>query len=182
MKRYQYNAGVEKIDEWLTAAKKLRKLIDEGTRGAVDIQSADWYARKKAQCHLIGTPAEPVAVYAVTEELELVTLIKSPKSIVLGGWLVCDAVVHGAAWLMCLDTEKLNDLYTKAGFRRVADMPWDESLAPEGWDYARHGRPYLSFYVHINYLSKSALDTYQGGRFMSPSYEDAEARVKRLIE
>ena len=115
MNRYCYIAETTDINEWLTAAHKLRNLIDEGTRGAVDVQEKSWYVRKKAHCHLIGTPSNPVAVYAITENLELVTLIKSPQSIILGSWLVCDAVAHGAGWLMCLDTPHLSKLYKNAG-------------------------------------------------------------------
>jgi hypothetical protein len=115
MNRYCYNAETTDINEWLTAAHKLRNLIDEGTRGAVDVHEESWYIQKKAHCHLIGTPSNPVAVYAITENLELVSLIKSPKSIILGSWLVCDAVAHGAGWLMCLDTPHLSKIYKNAG-------------------------------------------------------------------
>ena len=62
MNRYCYNAETTDINEWLTAAHKLRNLIDEGTRGAVDVHEESWYIQKKAHCHLIGTPSDPVAV------------------------------------------------------------------------------------------------------------------------
>lgn len=61
MNRYCYNAETTDINEWLTAAHKLRNLIDEGTRGAVGVHEESWYIQKKAHCHLIGTPSNPVA-------------------------------------------------------------------------------------------------------------------------
>lgn len=183
MNRYCYNAETTDIKEWLTAAHKLRNQIDEGTRGAVDVHEESWYIQKKAHCHLIGTPSNPVAVYAITENLELVSLIKSPKSIILGSWLVCDAVAHGAGWLMCLDTPHLSKIYKNAGFKRVADMRWSDEYAPVGWNYAKHGRPYLSYYVHTNFMDASATGTFDGcGRYMAPSTDDAEARVLRIID
>ena len=69
MNRYCYHAENMDISEWLTAAHKLRNQIDEGTRRAVDVQEKSWYVRKKAHCHLIGTPSNPVAVYAITKIL-----------------------------------------------------------------------------------------------------------------
>lgn len=183
MNRYCYNAETEDLNEWLTAAHKLRNEIDEGTRGAVDVHEKSWYVQKKAHCHLIGTPSNPVAVYAITENLELVSLIKSPKSIILGSRLVYDAVAHGAGWLMCLDTLHLSKIYKNAGFKRVADMCWNDEYAPVGWNYAKHGRPYLSYYVHTNFMDASATETFDGcGRYMAPSTDDAEARVLRIID
>lgn len=84
---------------------------------------------------------------------------------------------------MCLDTPHLSKIYKNAGFKRVADMRWNDEYAPVGWNYAKHGRPYLSYYVHTNFMDASATETFDGcGRYMAPSTDDAEARVLRIID
>ena len=62
-------------------------------------------------------------------------------------------------------------------------MRWNDEYAPVGWNYAKHGRPYLSYYVHTNFMDASATETFDGcGHYMAPSTDDAEARVLRIID
>lgn len=60
----------------------------------------------------------------------------------LGNMLITLAKDHGAEYLSCYDTNnKLTSMYARHGFQEVRRVPWNENLAPEGWNYNLWGRP-----------------------------------------
>ena len=59
MNRYCYNAETEDLNEWLTAAHKLRNEIDEGTRGAVDVHEKKLVCPKESALPLDRHTVKP---------------------------------------------------------------------------------------------------------------------------
>lgn len=60
----------------------------------------------------------------------------------LGNMLVVLAKLHGAECLSCYDTNnKLTSMYARHGFQETLRVPWNETLAPRGWDYNTWGTP-----------------------------------------
>lgn len=61
-----------------------------------------------------------------------------------GAHAMADAVDRGGRKLDAFDAG-LGDFYTDFGFRRVGKDAFDPQYAPEGWDYARHGKPDITY-------------------------------------
>lgn len=60
-----------------------------------------------------------------------------------GAALTREAVRVGGRWLNCF--EPLVPYYEALGFHVVAALAFDPAQAPDGWDYARNGRPDVVF-------------------------------------
>jgi hypothetical protein len=77
----------------------------------------------------------------VTDDGELSNLFAADCD---GAPLVLDAIEAGADHLNCFDTG-LVEYYERFGFFEVDRVEWDESLAPDEWDYEQYGRPDVVF-------------------------------------
>ena len=72
---------------------------------------------------------------------QLTSLFSLPGAY-LGHMLIALAKDQGAEYLSCYDTNnKLTSMYAHHGFQEVRRTPWNEDLAPAGWDYTLWGRP-----------------------------------------
>lgn len=57
------------------------------------------------------------------------------------GDLLAWARAQGGDHLDCFDIGDLPAKYARSGFVEVDRLTWDDDYAPEGWNYARDGRP-----------------------------------------
>ena len=74
--------------------------------------------------------------FAIQED-EIISLFAIPGR---GTDMLLRAKERGGCALFCFDGH-LRRRYERAGFIVESSAPWDESLAPDSWDYARYGRP-----------------------------------------
>lgn len=103
---------------------------------AVDVHDPDEYER----CRMFLSE-DGRADFALAEDDELVSVF-SYKGAHAGDDIVGKAVEQGARRLDCYDIKGfLPRLYGGHGFRPVAYVDWDDDYAPDGWDYAKAGRP-----------------------------------------
>jgi len=79
------------------------------------------------------------AGFAIDED-NLVGLFNDTDDSGTGHSLVGEAIRKGASRLMSFDT-KLTSIYESWGFEIVDRSGWDESMAPQNWNYERFGRP-----------------------------------------
>jgi hypothetical protein len=82
--------------------------------------------------------------YGITQDGELINLYNNGGPKGAGSAAVIDAVKRGAYWLSCFDGT-LPVIYTKAGFEVVARIPFDEEVAPAGWETDLPDKPDLLF-------------------------------------
>lgn len=116
-----------------TFADSIRKC--SARRAFLTVYTADEY--RAMRCYL--TP-DLCAGFAVTRTGEIVSLHNAGKQRGLGDALV-DAAIRAGGWrLDCFDGY-LSALYARHGFVVIERMTWDDTYAPEGWDYATYGRP-----------------------------------------
>lgn len=131
----------------------LRETVNPGVRGSVDLYPGDWYEER--DCRLFAAvrysgalALTPLCIAAVTEDGELVSLCASPGNhAVVKDFLKEILFTSAFRYLQCLETNKLRALYSELGLRRVAGMPWDSDLKPEGWNSSRFGRPSFMVYA-----------------------------------
>lgn len=72
---------------------------------------------------------------------ELISVFSLPGAR-MGKHLVSHAVAQGAREVNCYDVDgRLPRLYAGFGFVETSREPWNEALAPKGWDYERWGQP-----------------------------------------
>ena len=94
---------------------------------------------------------------AVSKAGNIVSVFRNPHTAkkgqpVLPG-LMLNAIKQGGTHLDCygVSGKKVHDLparYAQYGFVPVARMKWNDTFAPEGWDYDKHGRPDIIFMRH----------------------------------
>ncbi|MBI2120697.1 MAG: hypothetical protein HYT94_03695 [Parcubacteria group bacterium] len=76
--------------------------------------------------------------FGINPDGELVSVFSLEKS--RGEILVKKAVEEGATHLSCMG-DKLLELYASFGFSPTEVIKWDDTLAPNNWDYERFGVP-----------------------------------------
>lgn len=115
---------------------------------AVSLYSPEEYAGMKT----FLTP-DKTAGYALSGE-DVVSVFKHPKSKLkrVGTAAMADAIAHGGKTSDAYDTV-LPEMYSKAGMKVVARIPFDPKEAPADWreeDFKEHneGRPDVVFMVH----------------------------------
>ncbi len=83
---------------------------------------------------------EKNAGFGITPDGELVSVFSiKPQQ---GVEIVISAVLQGAQKLTCMG-DKLRDLYEACGFKVKEKLIWDDTLAPQDWDYERFNTPDL---------------------------------------
>lgn len=87
--------------------------------------------------------------FAITSHKDLVCLFKKPSEYKVKGWeLARQAAYEGARSLNCFDGY-LTTMYRKAGWVVYDCSLFDDTMAPEGWDYTRDGRPDVIFMTNL---------------------------------
>lgn len=164
-------------------ANHFRDLHPAGIRGAVDVHSPDYYEEAGRYAYVEGDSdgGRVTAVWSILSTGEIATLVKNPGAVVPLDDVFGSIRQQGGKWLFALSTDKLVELYSSYGYVPVAWIPWDNSQAPESWDYVRYGRPSPAFFVHRYYLTPAECETYEAGRHMVPSYDDGLNLVLKLV-
>lgn len=78
--------------------------------------------------------------YAIDSNNELFGLFNNSGIKGLGKSAILDAIKNGADSLFCFDGY-LPKLYIQFGFVITKTALWDETLAPQNWNYSKYGRP-----------------------------------------
>lgn len=164
-------------------ANHFKSLHPAGIRGAVDVHSPDFYEGAGLYAYIEGDSngGRVTAVWAILATGEIATLVKNPGAVVPLDDVFGSMHGNGGKWLFALSTDLLVDLYTSHGFVPVAWLQWDDSQAPDSWNYYRYGRPAPAFFVHRYYLTPAEAETYEAGRHMVCTYDDGLALVLKLV-
>ena len=164
-------------------ANHFQGMHPEGIKGAVDVHSPDFYEDAKRFACVEGDSngGRVTAVWSILSTGEIATLVKNPGAVVPLDDVFGSIHYHGGKWLFALSTDKLMDLYTSQGFVPVAWLQWDNSQAPDSWDYDKYGRPSPAFFVHRYYLTPAQCETYGAGRRMVRTYDDGLNLVLKLV-
>lgn len=164
-------------------ANHFRDLHPAGIRGAVDVHSPDYYEEAGRYAYVEGDSdgGRVTAVWSILSTGEIATLVKSPGAVVPLDDVFGSIRQQGGKWLFALSTDKLVELYSSYGYVPVAWLQWDNSQAPESWDYDRYGRPSPAFFVHRYYLTPAECETYEAGRHMVCTYDDGLNLVLKLV-
>tara|TARA_S200000501_G_scaffold59349_1_gene49704 strand:+ start:968 stop:3817 length:2850 start_codon:yes stop_codon:yes gene_type:complete len=151
--------------------------------GMVDINKADDYKGSQLFMSEDGTVG-----FAIKPDGEISSLVKNKNSTIKSPAYstLQVATQNGGAWLNAIDTI-LPRMYSRAGFRPVARVKWDDRYAPEGWDYNdptlkkfNNGRPDIVFMVYDPKF-KGTVANGVGGTIVS-SYDKAVAMTKKESE
>lgn len=164
-------------------ANRFKGLHPEGIRGVVDVHSPDYYEGAKRFAYIAENSdgGRVSAVWAILSTGEIATLVKNPGAVVPLDDVFGSIRQQGGKWLFALSTDKLFALYTHFRFVPVAWLQWDNSQAPESWDYDEYGRPSPAFFVHRSYLTPAECETFRAGRHMVPTYDDGLNLVLKLV-
>lgn len=123
---------------------------DKGTRGA-------WltpYAPDEIKAKGFKTfMADEGVGYALTPDGDLVNVFNNSTRKGAGQDAVVHAISQGAKTLDALDGF-LPDYYSKFGFKLTKRVKWDDNYAPQGWDYAKQGRPDIVYMEYPGSLSR----------------------------
>ena len=151
--------------------------------GMVDINDAADYKGSQLFMSEDGTVG-----FAIKPDGEISSLVKNKNSTIKSPAYstLQIATQNGGAWLNAIDTI-LPRMYSRAGFRPVARVKWDDRYAPEGWDYNdptlkkfNNGRPDIVFMVYDPKF-KGTVANGVGGTIVS-SYDKAVAMTKKESE
>ncbi|MBI2410310.1 MAG: hypothetical protein HYV32_00240 [Candidatus Kerfeldbacteria bacterium] len=117
----------------------VRDLVCDDKRAFLTLYTAGEYYAKQTRLYLSADQLSGFGVNPNGEIISVFSLIPGR-----GQALTTAAVRCGGTRLDCLG-EHLRALYESCGLRVVEILAWAEEYAPEGWDYARYGRP--NFYA-----------------------------------
>ncbi len=126
-----------------------RKLLEESRyRHCLMIYSDEFYAKTR-----VYTYEYAKAGFYIDNEGEIGNLVAlEPRGI--GADLLRCAIKLGGDHLMCFDGF-LPTYYGRFGFIRSGRASWNDSFAPIGWDYEKHGRPDIIYMeLHKNFGRK----------------------------
>lgn len=150
----------------IRAAKRAHKY-----GAAVTVHSVDTY-RNGTRLFLAS---DGMSGAAVTRDGDLISVFKHPDSPTSIDPILRAAVPY-ARTLDAFDIGgMLPRLYARYGFRVVARLPFDDTQAPENWDYGLMGRPDVVFMVR-----DYGLDT--GKAPVVASWSEAKALQTRALE
>ena len=97
--------------------------------------------------------------FALTPEMDMVGVFNNSGNPGAGREAVVLAIAKGAKTCDCIPGF-LDIYYNSFGFIEKSRMPWDDNLAPQGWNYDKYGRPeYVSFFEFPGSLSRDPVDT-----------------------
>jgi hypothetical protein len=85
--------------------------------------------------------------YALDQHGDLQNLFNNGGPKGAGRAALIDAVLHGARTLDAFDPY-LPKIYAEHGFVATGRMPFNDKYAPDGWDYAKYGRPDVVFMAY----------------------------------
>lgn len=91
--------------------------------------------------------------FALTPEKDMVGVFNNSGKPGAGREAVTLAIAEGAETCDCV-AGFLDEYYNNFGFITTDVAQWDDSLAPEGWDYERYGRPDINFFKYPEELSR----------------------------
>ncbi len=120
--------------------------------------------RSKRQSFLSPTPASELqnhelyvtqsgAGYALSPEKDLQGVFNNSETKGAGREAVIHAIGSGTKTLDCFD-DFLPKYYARFGFKETKRVSWDDQYAPEGWDYAKNGRPDVVYMEYPESLSR----------------------------
>ncbi|MDR3560468.1 MAG: hypothetical protein P4N59_03355 [Negativicutes bacterium] len=91
--------------------------------------------------------------FALTPEKDMVGVFNNSGKPDAGAKAVTLAIAKGAKTADAI-AGYLDRYYNGFGFNIKESVPWDDKLAPRGWDYAKYGRPNVVFLEYPENLSR----------------------------
>lgn len=118
---------------------------------------------------------------AVTTDNNIVSVFNGGEQKGVLKTLLPVAIEFGGNKLDNYDSDKLSGLYELYGFDPISNVEFDETFAPEDWNFERDGKPDIVFWLHNGDSMDSVLLNF-GGYDVNwetvkkfSTYEDAEA-------
>lgn len=85
---------------------------------------------------------------AITTDNNIVSVFNGGKQKGVLKTLIPVAIEFGGNKLDNYDSDKLSGMYELYGFDPIANVEFDETFAPDDWNYERDGKPDIVFWLH----------------------------------